>query len=258
MGNVYPYSKKAAYVIRFDDLCPEMNTPIWEKIESILNRYHVRPIVAVVPCNEDPDLKRQEAIRDFWDRIRKYQKCGWMICLHGYDHVYTNHNSGIMGISANSEFAGIDYALQIDKITRGFDVFAQHGVRVDGFIAPSHSFDSTTLKVLKKCGINLISDGHLNYPYSYQGMRWIPCQVWDRIRDEKRGLHTICIHHNNWTNENVYAFEKDMARFHEAIISPFLVSDFPKLRIAGIFKSRLISDIFRTKRRIKRLAGRKK
>ncbi len=45
---------KARYLIRFDDICPTMNWTIWEQVEQVLRTYHVQPILAVVPDNQDP------------------------------------------------------------------------------------------------------------------------------------------------------------------------------------------------------------
>ena len=47
--------KKVEYCIRLDDACPQMNAEKWARIERILDKYKVRPIVGVIPENRDPD-----------------------------------------------------------------------------------------------------------------------------------------------------------------------------------------------------------
>ena len=47
----------AKYLIRFDDICPTMKWSTWEKVEDILLRSNVKPILAVVPDNQDPSLR---------------------------------------------------------------------------------------------------------------------------------------------------------------------------------------------------------
>ena len=46
----------ARYLIRFDDLCPSMNWTVWCEVESILQAAGIKPLLAVVPDNADPQL----------------------------------------------------------------------------------------------------------------------------------------------------------------------------------------------------------
>lgn len=48
--------KKVEYCIRLDDACPQMNAEKWARIERILDKYKVKPIVGVIPENRDPDF----------------------------------------------------------------------------------------------------------------------------------------------------------------------------------------------------------
>ncbi|MFR1517270.1 MAG: DUF2334 domain-containing protein [Clostridia bacterium] len=138
----------AKYIVRFDDICPTMNWDVWKQIVDILDAYRIKPIIAVVPNNQDLHLKYQKADPAFWQKVKRYQDNGYMVAMHGYNHVYTNHNSGLMGISANSEFATVSMAGQKEKIDLAQGIFAEHGIRVDAFVAPSHSFDRNTVKIL--------------------------------------------------------------------------------------------------------------
>ena len=103
------------FIIRFDDFCPTMNWMIWEQIESILEKYKVRPIVAIVPDNQDNHLRITEANSDFWNRVRNWQSQGWTIGLHGWQHCYTTLDAGLVGIKGHSEFAGLPLAIQEKK-----------------------------------------------------------------------------------------------------------------------------------------------
>lgn len=140
--------ESAKYIIRFDDLCPTMNWDVWNRVIEILDANQIKPIIAVVPNNQDMHLKCRKADPAFWQKIKQYQDDGYMVAMHGYNHVYTNHNSGLMGISANSEFATVSMAGQKEKIDLAKDVFKMHEIRIDAFVAPSHSFDRKTVKVL--------------------------------------------------------------------------------------------------------------
>src|SRR5262245_38354882 len=74
---------ESRYLIRFDDICSTMNWLVWDAIESQLIRYAVRPILAVVPDNRDPNLIVDPPRSDFWERVRRWQSRGYTIALHG-------------------------------------------------------------------------------------------------------------------------------------------------------------------------------
>ena len=57
---------KQHYLIRLDDACPTMNRRKWQRIEDILDRYGVKPMVGVIPANADPKQIIDEPDRHFW------------------------------------------------------------------------------------------------------------------------------------------------------------------------------------------------
>jgi len=201
-----PMMRGSHYLVRFDDICPTMNWTAWDGIEAHLVRHQVKPIMAVVPDNQDPNLMVAPHRHDFWDQVRKWQAMGWTIALHGYQHVYSNQNPGMLKLTAQSEFAGLPEAEQEDKLRKGLAIFASHGVRVDAWVAPSHSFDRTTVKVLARLGVSVISDGLWTWPFSEEGpTTWIPQQLWS-FRSKGRGIWTVCNHHNDWSERKVERF----------------------------------------------------
>ena len=48
--------KRAKYLIRIDDICEGLNVVNFYKIIDILNRYKIKPIIAVIPLNKDKNL----------------------------------------------------------------------------------------------------------------------------------------------------------------------------------------------------------
>jgi peptidoglycan/xylan/chitin deacetylase (PgdA/CDA1 family) len=194
------------YLIRFDDICPTMNWTAWVGIEAHLVRLNVRPILAVVPDNRDPRLVVDPPHPDFWEQVRKWQAMGWTIALHGYQHVYVNRNSGLLHLSLQSEFAGLSREEQEGKLKKGLAIFDEHGVRADAWVAPSHSFDRTTVKILGDLGVTVISDGLWPWPFTDKDrMTWVPQQLWN-FWPRPPGVWTICNHHNGWTNQRVEWF----------------------------------------------------
>tara|TARA_B110000240_G_scaffold133040_1_gene147646 strand:- start:1135 stop:1872 length:738 start_codon:yes stop_codon:yes gene_type:complete len=206
------------YIIRFDDITPLMN---WEKFnviaKSIIN-LGIKPIIGVVPENRDLKLNIGKENINFWDTIRNYQSLGWGIAQHGCYHQYTTKNSGILGLSNKSEFAGLDYKDQFQLINTGKQILNNEGINTDLFMAPSHSFDITTIKVLKECKIKYITDGFGLYPYDYEGITLIP-QLYASPLNHYFGIYTICLHTNTMNSENLISMVKFITNNSKHIIS---------------------------------------
>ena len=201
------------YIVRFDDLCPTMNWNVWRQVEALLRQHDVKPLLAVVPDNRDPNLDILPPVDDFWHRVRVWQSRGWTIALHGYQHCYVNKQSGMLGRNRYSEFAGLTEAEQEDKIASGLDIFNNEKVRADAWVAPAHSFDEITLRVLARHGVRHISDGYAWRPYrDEEGRVWAPQQI-GRFRKMPAGVWTVCMHCNAWTNADIDAFGANLERF---------------------------------------------
>lgn len=57
---------KRQYLIRLDDACPTMNSRKWQRMEDILDRYDVKPMVGVIPANNDPKQMIDSPDGKFW------------------------------------------------------------------------------------------------------------------------------------------------------------------------------------------------
>lgn len=209
----------AQYIVRFDDLCPTMNWAVWQQVEEALIDAGVCPLLAVVPDNRDPELMREAADPFFWPKVRQWQKRGWTIGLHGYQHVYETPNAGIIGRNRYSEFAGLPYETQVAKLHKAMTIFAREGVRPDVWVAPAHSFDEATLAALVQCGLKTVSDGYAAFPYrGERGIFWIPQQL-GRFRKMPLGVWTVCLHHNRWKAEDLQRFRDALATFRGQFVS---------------------------------------
>jgi predicted deacetylase len=208
----------AKYIVRFDDICPTMNWVIWEQIESILVKHNIKPILAVVPDNRDPKLVGGPQREDFWERVRAWQAAGWFIAIHGYQHLYSTPESGLMRINNRSEFAGLSYEEQRSKLEKGLAIFAQHNVCADAWIAPAHAFDTNTVKALLDLNINIISDGYYWRPVKRLDALWVPQQLW-RFRKMPFGLWTVCLHHNGYSEKDLKKLELNIEEFASSITS---------------------------------------
>lgn len=214
---------EAKYIFRFDDICSNMNWTIWSGIESVLIKNNIKPIIAVVPNNQDSRLRAKDhdqiSSNEFWNKINEYQQLGWTVALHGYSHVFTNSSSGILKITPRSEFSGVDKQIQEYKIKNGLAILNSYGIKSNVWVAPAHSFDIKTIEILKSNGIKYISDSFGKCVFNKFGMVWVPCQQWERIEHKKKGIYTICIHSNNWNKTNLDNFRNDVNKYIQQIIS---------------------------------------
>ena len=208
----------ARYLVRFDDLCPTMDWSIWNELEAALIDCGVAPILAVVPDNRDPKLQVDPPAADFWERVRGWQARGWTIALHGFQHVYVTGESGLLGMNRRSEFAGLGYPEQLQKLRSGLAIFAREGVRAEAWIAPAHSFDATTLEALAALGLRVISDGMAWSPFlDPAGNAWVP-QQFARMRPMPCGVWTFCYHANHMSPDAVRTFKRQLARLAPRMI----------------------------------------
>ncbi len=189
----------ARYMIRLDDACPTMDYARWHRLESFFDTFEVKPIVAVIPDNQDPELHCNPPDPLFWDTVRRWQKNGWTIAMHGYQHKFhhVDRTKLIFPFYDRSEFAGLSYEEQSAKIQHSWLLFKEQGVKPTVWVAPAHCFDSITLESLRdNTSIRIISDGIAYTPYLSSGFSWIPQQLW-QLKEKKHGLWTVCLHPNS-------------------------------------------------------------
>lgn len=201
------------YLLRFDDICPTMNWKVWSEIEAELSERKLKPILAVVPDNQDPVLQAGPAAEDFWDHVRSWQERGWAIALHGYQHRYVTAHRGMVNLRRKSEFAGLPAAEQAEKLQRGLEVFTRHGIKTHLWVAPGNSFDAVTVALLGRFGLRIISDGLFRFPFvCRRNVFWVPQQLFG-FRPAPAGVWTLCYHHNQWAAEQLRQFREDLDRY---------------------------------------------
>jgi hypothetical protein len=211
---------EAQYLLRFDDLCPTMDAARWRRFAPLLTRFRIRPILAVVPDNQDPALRLDQSghLPDhpsndaFWDEMRAMQTAGATIGLHGYQHLCFAEGRGLVPLHRETEFAGAPLESQRDWIRAGLEILADHRLTPQIWVAPRHGFDRQTLKVLRNEGISLISDGFARTPFRQCEVTWIPQQLWEPV-EKGTGLWTICLHANTATDVSVRNLEVFLERF---------------------------------------------
>lgn len=194
-----------ALLVRMDDITPDMNWDHFNRIQRIFETYQIKPILGVVPDNQDQTLSVDEIHEEFWDRIRNLQQKGWTIAQHGYQHVYVTQKRGLLGINPFSEFAGVPYEKQVQKLEKGLEILHKHGIYVKMFMAPGHSYDRNTLKALKSLGFSMVTDGYADQPYKRKGLIFLPCTLsTPRI---PRKVDTLCLHINHMAENEIQGID---------------------------------------------------
>ena len=185
------------YIMRLDDACPKCDLAKWDRMETLLDKYGIKPLVGVIPDCKDPNMDCYAEDPNFWTtRVQSWLSKNWILALHGYNHVFKTEYGGINPVNKRSEFAGVPYEEQKKMIAHGISILRSHGINPQVFFAPAHTFDENTIKALLEVSdIRTISDTPANKPYSKYGMTFIPQQS-GRVRNLPFNTVTFCYHPN--------------------------------------------------------------
>ncbi len=210
-----------------DDITPDMDWEKFYRFKDILDKHAIKPLIGVVPDNKDEKLMKNPPRRDFWEFVKELQDSGWVIAMHGFNHVYTTRESGLFPIGDKSEFAGLPYQRQDEMIREGKRILRGHGIVTDFFMAPSHSYDRSTLKALVKNGFHRITDGFGNEPYEMDGMVFYPISKRrkDTLNSKRDGIVTFVYHTNTMTDKDFSNFEKQLSKAEFVSFDEFLHAD---------------------------------
>lgn len=197
------------YIMRLDDACPKRDIAKWDRMEALLDKYGIKPLVGVIPDCKDPDMDCYAEDIDFWTkRVLCWQVKGWQLALHGYNHVFKTNCGGINPVNNRSEFAGVPLEEQKQMISNGVSILRSHGINPKVFFAPAHTFDENTIKALLEVSdIRVISDTPANKPYSKYGITFVPQQS-GRVRKLPFNSVTFCYHPNAMNEKNFDNLEK--------------------------------------------------
>ena len=211
--------------IRLDDITPDMDWDKFLTFKNLLDEYDIKPLIGVVPQNLDKMLSLNPPREDFWDYVKDLQKQGWIIAMHGCNHVYDSKQGGMFPLNDFSEFAGHAYEKQCKKIKQGKAVLEQKGIVTDFFMTPAHTYDANTLKALRENGFKNITDGFGLMPYQWEGLTFYPIsfRMSDSLKKEN-GYTTMVVHTN--TIETMDYYKKLLEEHREKFIS---YSDYIKL-----------------------------
>ncbi len=213
---------KQRYLIRLDDACPFMDSKKWQRMEDLLDKYGVKPMVGIIPDNADPKTMIEPENPMFWDMARAWQEKGWAIAMHGYDHCYIS-DKGLYGLNPmwkRSEFAGLSLERQREKVLKGVAIMRSHDINPRYFFAPSHTFDENTLEALRiESEIKIVSDTIARWPYKKGEFWFIPQITGHCVKMPIGGIYTFCFHPNTMSDDAYQNLEFFLKKYKSQFIS---------------------------------------
>lgn len=238
------------YLIRLDDACPTMNHVKWQRIFEILDQYGIRPMVGIIPHNEDSKQQIDAPNSDFWNNAKDWVRRGYAIALHGYNHCYISESAGINPLWNRSEFAGVDYEIQSQKIRDGYAILKEKGLDPKYFFAPSHTFDENTLKALMEhTDIRIISDTIATKPYKKGDFIFIPQLGGHCIEMKIPGIWTFCLHPSTMSDKD-FELTENFLKAHKDEFIGFEDIDIIHVNTKDIV-SKILSWAYFTQRKIR-------
>ena len=242
---------KVQYLIRLDDACPMMDRERWNRMENILDKYHVKPLVGIIPANHDKGTMIDSYDSDFWNKTQQWVSKGWQIALHGFDHICITHCGGTNPIWNRSEFAGLEKEKQRTKIKEGLAILNVHQLYPKYFFAPSHTFDENTIAVLREeTDIRIVSDTIGRWPYKKEDFWFIPQISGHCIKMPLAGIYTFCFHPNIMNETAFQHLEAFLSKYALQFIG-FDEIDLSKYGKKKYF-DKILSSIYFTYRKIKK------
>lgn len=231
---------KLWYFFRIDDITPWMNWENLNIIENIFEKYEVKPIIWVVPDNKDLKLDWYWKIDNFWWKIKQLQKKWWIIAQHWFEHKYETKNSWIIWLNDYSEFAGLSYDEQFEKISNWKKILENNlWIEIKWWMAPAHSFDEITCKILNKLWFEYITDWISLFPFEKYSLKWLPQQIW-KPKKKWFWIWTICLHVNKYDKKILDEIEV-FCKENKSLI----ISDPEKLNYKNNFINNLSSSIYK-------------
>ena len=207
-------------LIRFDDVAENMNWHLMNKCEVLFDKLNIKPVMGVIPNNEDKDLLIYPKKENFWDIVKNWQSKGWEIAMHGYNHIYDKetYKKDFFEYGGRSEFFGHTLDVQLKKVKKGLEIFKKNNINVRTFFSPNHTYDLNTFEALKLSGINQVIDGYGLKPYLENNIKFIP-QLFYKPIFLPLGLQTTQIHLNYWTEKELDNFLNIISKNYKKIIS---------------------------------------
>ena len=206
--------------VRMDDITPDMNWDNFSFFRDLFDKAGITPLLGIVPKNSDKNLQIEPEREDFYEIMKGLKQEGYVLAMHGYQHLYTTKKGGCFPLNHFSEFAGVPYEQQKRMLADGKRILSENGIETDIFMAPAHSYDNNTLKALKEVGFTKLTDGFGTTPYLWKEMVFYPIsfRLAGSLKKQK-GYTTLVIHANTINDSDRQRYTTLFAQNRETFIS---------------------------------------
>ena len=172
--------------------------------------------------------------------------------MHGCNHVYTQKSdkSDIFNYGGNSEFFGLEYKIQLQKIKIGMNKFENNKIKIRSFFAPNHIYDINTLKALKESDVKIIIDGYGLFPYFKHELLFIP-QLFYKEIILPFGIQSTQLHINYWDDKYFKNFENFIKKNEMKIINLDYILDITNPNYLQKITNFLVEKTLKTARLLK-------
>jgi predicted deacetylase len=232
---------------RIDDVTPTMDWPAFYATIDMLSKFNIKPILGVIPNCQAEELLHFAENNNFWTEIKQMQDDGYPIAMHGYDHIYISKSRGVFPVNNFSEFAEVPYEVQRQKIQKGVKILRDHGLNFNIFMAPGHSFDNNTCKILLDNDINYMTDGFGSNIFECNEMRFLPVILtWRRVYQLRKWKYGTLVLHTNIMSKDLLdryrdicnSFSKNLFNYSEDFLNSLTeVKRFDKEEMDKEFKA---------------------
>ena len=210
-------------LFRIDDVCDKMpNHENVIKLINLLNKYHIRPLIGVIPEVKDDSIINENSTFKLEDLVDLIENNKIIVALHGRNHKYHYTNKGILKLNKISEFSGINMGVQEKMIKSGINILNKRlQIIPKYFFAPSHNYDENTLKILKKYSLINV-DGISLYPFYYKGVYHIPQQkrtLQPKLNFFKNGIFVNHFHPKDITNKKLQEINEFCLKNRNSLIN---------------------------------------
>ena len=206
--------------VRMDDITPDMNWDNFSFFRDLFDKLGITPLLGIVPKNSDKNLQIEPEREDFYEIMKGLKQEGYVLAMHGYQHLYTTKNGGCFPLNHFSEFAGVPYEQQKRMLADGKRILSENGIETDIFMAPAHSYDNNTLRALKEVGFTKLTDGFGTTPYLWKEVVFYPIsfRLAGSLKKQK-GYTTLVIHANTINDSDRQRYTTLFAQNRETFIS---------------------------------------
>ena len=147
-----------------------------------------------------------------------------------------------------SEFYGLKYDEQLNKIALGLKKFRDNNIKIRSFFAPNHTYDLNTFKALSNSDIKIVIDGYGLFPFNKFDLFFIPQLFYREIFYLR--IQSTQIHLNYWDQDYFTKFENFIEKYKRNIVD---LNYILTLNESNLFKNMINSSIEKTLKIIRAL-----